>query len=103
MARLIVLLTGDIDALNAETACRMLDAIDGPAEIDLSGVRYLASAGLTELARVAKRVGARVVTLKKCSPRYCGFSKSYALASYFCWTPLAARHGDQCGSADVLL
>ena len=69
MARLIVLLTGDIDALNAETACRMLDAIDGPAEIDLSGVRYLASAGLTELARVAKRGGARVVTLTKMQPQ----------------------------------
>jgi anti-anti-sigma factor len=59
----VVALSGELDIFNVDTACRVLDAIDGPAIIDLSDVRYLSSAGLAELARVAKRAGAQVVTL----------------------------------------
>ncbi len=64
----IVALTGEIDIYTAATACRALDAIDGPAVIDLSGVRLLCAAGLNELARVAGRVGHGTVTLAGARP-----------------------------------
>jgi anti-anti-sigma factor len=64
----VVSLTGEIDIYTARIACRVLDAIDGPAVIDLSGVRLLCAAGLTELARVAARTGNGVVTLRGARP-----------------------------------
>ena len=64
----IVALSGELDISNVDSACRVLDAIDGPAIIDLSEVRYLSSAGLGELGRVAKRVGAHLVTLANIQP-----------------------------------
>ncbi|HYZ14943.1 MAG TPA: STAS domain-containing protein [Candidatus Acidoferrum sp.] len=63
-----IVLSGDIDIYTAPTACRALDTIDGPAVIDLSEVRLLTAAGLTELARLAERVGYRVVALTGASP-----------------------------------
>ncbi len=62
-AQRVVNLTGEIDIYTAATARRALDVIDGPAIVDLSQVRLMTAAGLTELARVAKRVGERTVTL----------------------------------------
>ncbi len=59
----VVVLRGEIDIYTAATACRVLDEIDGPAVIDLSAVRLLCAAGLTELARVARRVGPGKVAL----------------------------------------
>lgn len=64
----VVSLYGEIDLYNAPNVCRPLDAIDGPAVIDLSDVRLLAAAGLTELARVAKRVGYGEVRLAGARP-----------------------------------
>jgi anti-anti-sigma factor len=64
----VVHLSGDIDAYTAGTACRVLDRIDGPAVIDLSQVRLLSAAGLTELARVARRAGYGTVTLSGARP-----------------------------------
>lgn len=61
-------LTGEIDIYTAPEACRILDAIDGPAVIDLSGVSLLTAAGLSELVRVAKRVGCGTVTLFAARP-----------------------------------
>lgn len=58
-----VVLRGEIDVFTAATACRALDAIDGRAVVDLSEVRLLSAAGLTELARLARRVGYRKVVL----------------------------------------
>ncbi len=42
----VVRLTGEIDVYTARRACRALDEIDGPAVVDLSGVRLLSAAGL---------------------------------------------------------
>ncbi len=64
----VVHLMGEIDVYTARTACRALDGIAGPAVVDLSGVRLLCAAGLTELARVAARTGNRVVTLRGARP-----------------------------------
>ena len=69
VAQTVVVLTGELDIVNAPIACRALDAIDGPAVIDLAGVHYLSSAGLAEFARVAKRVGALAVTLANMQPQ----------------------------------
>jgi anti-anti-sigma factor len=64
----VVALSGEIDLYSAPTVCRVLDAIDGAAVVDLSGVKYLSAAGLTELVRVAKRVGNRTVKLVGAPP-----------------------------------
>ena len=61
-------LKGEIDIYTAETACRALDSIDGPAVVNLANVRLLSAAGLSELARVAKRVGYHQVTLVGACP-----------------------------------
>lgn len=59
----VIVLSGEIDTYTAPTACRVLDAIDGPAVIDLSRVHLLCAAGLSELFHVARRVGNGTVTL----------------------------------------
>ena len=63
-----VVLTGEIDIFTAPKVCRSLDTIVGPATIDLTDVPLLGAAGLAELARVAKRVGFRTVTLVGARP-----------------------------------
>jgi anti-anti-sigma factor len=68
VAQRVIALTGEIDIYTAAEACRPLDAIDGPAVVDLSDVRLLTAAGLAELARVAKRVGHAKVTLVGAQP-----------------------------------
>jgi len=68
LERRVIALTGDLDVYTTPTACRVLDAIDGPAVIDLSAVRLLGAAALEELARVARRVGPRNVTLAGARP-----------------------------------
>lgn len=75
----VIVLTGQIDIYTAGKACRALDAIDGPAVVDLAGVSWLSAAGLTELARLAKRVGCRTVTLVGASP---GVRRLLALAEF---------------------
>jgi anti-anti-sigma factor len=67
-ARPAIALTGEIDIYTAATACRALDDLHGPAVVDLSGVRLLSAAGLTELARLAQRVGYHTVTLAGARP-----------------------------------
>ena len=66
--RRVVALAGDLDVYTAPRACRALDAIDGPAVVDLSAVRLLGAAALEELARVARRVGPRQVSLVGARP-----------------------------------
>lgn len=58
-----IVLSGEIDFFTAPAVCRALDDVDGPAVIDLSGVTLLSAAGLNELAKLAKRVGAERVVL----------------------------------------
>lgn len=67
-AATVVHLRGDIDVYSASTTCRVLDPIDGPTVIDLSAVSLLSAAGLSELARVARRVGFGTVTLAGANP-----------------------------------
>jgi anti-anti-sigma factor len=69
LERRVVALAGDLDVYTTPTACRALDAIDGPAVVDLSEVRLLGAAALEELARVARRVGRRTVTLVGARPQ----------------------------------
>lgn len=63
-----VALMGEIDYQTAATACRVFDVIDGPAFVDLSNVRFLSAAGLTQLHRLATRVGPHTVTIINASP-----------------------------------
>jgi anti-anti-sigma factor len=68
LERRMVALAGDLDVYSTPTACRVLDTIDGPAVVDLTDVRLLGAAALEELARVARRVGPRAVTLVGARP-----------------------------------
>lgn len=63
LGKRVIALRGEIDIYTVEETRRALDAIDGPAVVDLSDVGFLSAAGLTELARVAKRVGRRSISL----------------------------------------
>ncbi|MBV9079516.1 MAG: STAS domain-containing protein [Elusimicrobia bacterium] len=68
LERRVVALTGELDVYTTPAACRVLDAIDGPAIVDLSGVRLLGAAALEELARVARRAGRGNVKLVGARP-----------------------------------
>lgn len=59
--RTIVTLRGELDIYRAESIRDSFAAIDGPAVVDLSGVTYLDSTALNELARLHKRVGDLVI------------------------------------------
>jgi anti-anti-sigma factor len=63
MLRPVIRLSGELDVYGARTACRVLDAIEGPAIVDMSGVGFVDGCGLSELARVAKRAGPGNVVL----------------------------------------
>ena len=59
----VVNLSGELDYFQAPLIRQALDKIAGPAIIDISQVSVLSSSGLTELLRVAKRIGPRKITL----------------------------------------
>jgi anti-anti-sigma factor len=60
----VVTLSGELDLYRAPAVRASLEGIDGPVVIDLSGVSYIDSSLLNELARLRRRVGevALVVT-----------------------------------------
>lgn len=55
--RTIVSLKGELDIYRADAIRDSLAAVDGADVVDLSGVTYLDSTALNELARLYKRVG----------------------------------------------
>jgi anti-anti-sigma factor len=63
MLRPVIRLSGELDVYGARAACRVLDAIEGPAIVDMSGVGFVDGCGLSELARLAKRAGPGNVVL----------------------------------------
>ncbi len=63
MSASVIALSGDLDIYSARVTCRVLDQIDGPAVIDMSGVAFLDGSGLTELVHVARRSGPGNVVL----------------------------------------
>ena len=58
-----VVLSGDLDCYRAAAVRLVLEKLEGPGIVDMRGVRYLDSSALNELARVARRIGLREVTL----------------------------------------
>lgn len=48
--------TGRLDAAKAPRAQEFLDKVEGPCEIDMSGLEYISSAGLGVLLRTHKRL-----------------------------------------------
>lgn len=69
MSASVIALSGDLDIYNAKVVCRVLDAIAGPAVIDMSGVAFVDGSGLTELVHVARRSGPGNVVLVVPSPQ----------------------------------
>lgn len=90
-----VVLSGDLAIYGAPAVRLALDSLQGPGVVDMRDVRYLDCSALTELARVARRVGLRDVTLlvasanvRRCSesssPRICSRSlKSFVQSMKF--------------------
>ncbi len=65
----VVALGGDLDVYTTRTVRDALSVINGPAVIDLSGVRLITASALTELVLVAQRAGVGAVTLRGASPQ----------------------------------
>jgi anti-anti-sigma factor len=80
---------------NAERARRVLVAIEGPAIVDLATVTHLSSAGLSELARVAKRVGAGTVTLANMQPQVLRVLQIVQFEKLFLFAPANNRRADR--------
>ena len=64
----VVALTGELDIYNVEYVRRALADVDGPAVIDLSGVRFISAAALSEFVRAARRAGYGNLTLAGANP-----------------------------------
>jgi anti-anti-sigma factor len=83
--RRVVALTGDLDVYTTPAMRETLRVIDGPAVIDLAGVRLITASALTELVLVAQRAGVGTVTLRGASPqvrrilRIAGFETLFAI------------------------
>ncbi|GAC1657451.1 MAG: hypothetical protein NVS4B3_24010 [Gemmatimonadaceae bacterium] len=60
---LTVVLSGDLDISSAPAVRVLLDALDGRGTVDMREVRYIDSSALSELVRVARRVGVGEITL----------------------------------------
>ena len=81
-----VVLSGRLDAAQAERAQAFLDAVQPPCVLDLRGLEYISSAGLGVLLRTHKRLlaggGIRLVNV---NPhvfdifRYSGMDKLFAI------------------------
>ncbi len=56
-APVVVAFSGELDLYGVERVRAALEAVDGPAIIDLSDVRFIDASVLTELVRLRKRVG----------------------------------------------
>ncbi|MDX1461292.1 MAG: STAS domain-containing protein [Xanthomonadales bacterium] len=59
-----VVISGRLDAANAETALAFLDTVDGPCVVNMGSLEYISSAGLGVLLRTHKRVSATGSGLK---------------------------------------
>ena len=51
-----VVVSGRLDAAQAEKAQNFLDAVSGPCVVDMNGLDYISSAGLGVLLRTHKRL-----------------------------------------------
>ncbi|WP_317996912.1 STAS domain-containing protein [Vulcanimicrobium alpinum] len=65
----VVRLIGEYDVYSASALAEMLQPITGRGIVDLTAVRYLDSAGLAQLARLANRVGPHAVVLVAPNPQ----------------------------------
>lgn len=58
-----IVLSGELDMYEAPAVRAALAALEGPGVVDLTAVTYIDSSALSELARLARRVGLREITL----------------------------------------
>lgn len=68
----IVSLVGDLDCFNIGLVRDALAPIHGEAIVDLTGVRLLGAAAMTELVRASKRAGPGQIVLVVSSPHIRG-------------------------------
>jgi anti-sigma B factor antagonist len=82
-----VVVSGRLDAANAENALNFLNGVDGQCVIDMGGLEYISSAGLGVLLRTHKRLmaGGSGLKLVNVSPHirdiftYSGFDKLFEI------------------------
>ena len=64
----VVALSGELDMYNVDYVRSALANVNGPAVIDLSGVRFISAAALSEFIRAARRAGYGNLTLVGANP-----------------------------------
>ena len=82
-----VIVSGRLDAANAETALTFLDGVEGECVVDMNALEYISSAGLGVLLRTHKRVSAGGAGLRliNVNPHICdifsysGFDKLFVI------------------------
>jgi len=82
-----VVVSGRLDAANAENALAFLNGVEGTCVIDMSGLEYISSAGLGVLLRTHKRLlgGGSGLKLTNVNPHirdiftYSGFDKLFEI------------------------
>jgi len=82
-----VMVSGRLDAANAESALSFLNGVDGQCVIDMGSLEYISSAGLGVLLRTHKRLlsGGSGLKLTNVSPHirdiftYSGFDKLFEI------------------------
>jgi anti-anti-sigma factor len=82
-----VVVSGRLDAAQAERAQQFLDAVEGVCTVDMAGLEYISSAGLGVLLRTHKRLmtganGLELVNVNKHINdifRYSGFDKLFVI------------------------
>jgi len=79
----VIALSGELDMSNASDLRASLGSAVGPAVVDLSGVTYLDSTALYELALLRRRVGSVVLVVPSPQIRrtleIVGFSKTFRI------------------------
>lgn len=84
----VVLMTGRLDAAQAEKAQSFMDEVEAPHTVDFMELEYISSAGLAVLLRTQKQLMARGASLRivNVSPhimeifRYAGFDQIFQVS-----------------------
>jgi anti-anti-sigma factor len=69
-SNIVIRLAEKLDSDTAQVVRAQLRAVERACEIDLSRVRSIDSAGMTELAALVRRLGPRSVRLRGASPQF---------------------------------
>ena len=82
-SNIVIRLAEKLDSSTAQVVRAQLRAVERACEIDLSRVRSIDTAGMTELAALARRLGPRSVRLRGASPQFRNVLERVGLQALF--------------------